>query len=174
MARNDDNKNYKRNDERDVGLLMNKMVLFGGPKVGFITNPKTEKEPCFIYVCGQKIVCLAQAGECRDNHNYYSPGMGDRKSWTTPIIAECCPDKCSYKVLVCDDHDEKCEGSTTYYPQYNKFNGTFKRYCRNFDKFIKDKTVKRRRKKREAKMKVTREIGKFGEINSYYELDRYE
>lgn len=162
-----------RNDERNAGLLMNEMVIYGGHKVGFNTNTKTEKEPCFIEVDGQKIVCLAQGGECRYNHNYFSLSMSDNKSWLTPIIDESCPDICLYKVLVCDDHDEKCEGSITYYPQYNKFCGQFKRYCRNFDKYIKDKRVKGRRNKREAKMKVTEEIGKSGEINYYYELDRF-
>jgi hypothetical protein len=174
MARNDDDDDdNKRNDESDVGLLMNNMVIFGGCEVGYNTNPKTEKESCFIEVGGQKIVCLAQGGECRYNHNYFSWSLNDKKSWTTPIIAECCPDTCSYKVLVCDDHDEKCEGSIRYHPQYNKFYGQFKRYCRNFDKFING-TGKRKGKKIEAKIKITHETGKFGEINSYYELDRFE
>ncbi len=125
-----------RDKEAEDALLMNTMVIFGGPEVGFNTNPESRKRPCFIEVNGQKLVCIAQAGECRSNYNYYSPGLGDRKSWTTPIIEESCPDSCPSKVLVCDDHDEKCEGSITYYPQYNKFRGQFKRYCRNLDKFI--------------------------------------
>lgn len=141
------------NDEKDVGLLMNKMVLFGGCDVGFSTNPKTEKEPCFIEVCGQKIVCLAQGGECRSNYRYYSPGLNDRKSWATPIIDEDCPDTCHYKVLVCDNHDEKCEGSIIYYPHYNKFRGQFKRYCRNFDNYINGKRKKEKRKKEIKKRK---------------------
>lgn len=122
----------------DDAALMNKMIIFGGSQAGFNTNPETEKRQCFIEVNGQKIVCLAQGGECRYNHNYYSPGLSDKKSWTTPIIDESCRDECPYKVLVCDDHDEKCEHSIIYYPQYNKFCGQFKRYCRNFDKFIKE------------------------------------
>ena len=134
MARSDDK-------EAEAAALMNAMTLYGGPEVGFNTNPRTEKEPCFIEVDGQKIVCIAQGGECRYNYNYYSPGLSDKKSWTTPIIDESCPNQCCYKVIVCDDHDEKCEGSITYYPRYNKFCGQFKRYCRNFDKFIKEGKV---------------------------------
>ncbi len=68
--------------------------------------------------------------------------MNDRKSWTTPIIDEDCPDRCCYKVLVCDGHDDKCEGSITYYIQYNKFRGQFKRYCRNLDKYVNNKENK--------------------------------
>lgn len=126
-----------RNDSKDEGFVMNEMVIFGGHQVGFHTNPETEKRQCFIEVNGQKIVCLAQGGECRYNYDYYSPGLNDKKSWTTPIIDFSCRDECPYKVLVCDGHDEKCEGSIIYYPHYNKFDGQFKRYCRNFDKFIK-------------------------------------
>jgi len=125
---------------------MNAMTLYGGCDVGFNTNPETEERPCFIEVDGQKIVCLAQGGECRYNYNYYSPGLSDRKSWTTPIVDESCPNQCCYKSIVCDDHDEKCEGSITYYPHYNKFNGQFKRYCRNFDKFIKEGKIGGKRK----------------------------
>jgi hypothetical protein len=125
--------------ERDAAMLMNAMTIFGGPAVGFNTNPATQKRPCFIEISGEKIVCVAQGGECRYNYKFYSPGLNDRKSWTTPIIDEDCPDRCCYKVIVCDNHDEKCEGSVTYYPQYNKFRGQFKRYCRNFDKYVNKK-----------------------------------
>jgi hypothetical protein len=116
--------------------MMNAMTLFGGCNVGFNTNPETEKRDCFMVVGGEKIVCLAQGGECRYNYRFYSPGLNDMKSWTTPIVDEDCPDRCCYKVLVCDNHDEKCEGSITYYPHYNKFRGQFKRYCRNLDKYV--------------------------------------
>ncbi len=122
------------NEDADI---MAGIVLFGGPRVGFKTNPKAEKEHCFIEINGQKVVCIAQGGECRYIHKYYSPGMQDTKSWTTPIIDADCPDRCNYKVLVCDNHGENCEGSIEYYPMYNKFNGRFKKYCRNFDKFLK-------------------------------------
>jgi len=134
--------------EKDTAMMMNMMVIFGGPTVGFSTNPETEKRPCFIEINGEKIVCIAQGGECRYNYKYYSPGLNDSKSWTTPIIDKDCPTECCYKVLVCDGHDEKCEGSVTYYPHYNKFRGQYKRYCRNFDKYVNDsgdndrKTVK--------------------------------
>jgi hypothetical protein len=123
-------------DEYKDGYLMTKIVLSGGPQAGFNTNPDTKTKPCFIEINGQKLVCLAQGGECRHNYKYYSPGLSDTKSWRTPIIDDSCPDQCRYKVIVCDGHGEKCEGSITYYPQYNKFNGLFRKYCRNFDKFI--------------------------------------
>ena len=143
MTRKEDIENVRRNcnddSERDAAMLMNEMVLFGGPDVGFNTNPETEKRSCFIEIGGEKIVCIAQGGECRYNYKYYSPGLNDRKSWTTPIIDEDCPDRCCYKVLVCDGHYEKCEGSVTYYPHYNKFRGQFVRYCRNLDKYVNQK-----------------------------------
>ena len=128
----------KENNGKDI---MMHMILFGGnERIGFMTNPKSENQPCFIKVGNEKIVCLAKGGECRFNSNYYSPGLNDKKSWTTPIIDESCPDQCPYKVLVCDNHPEDCEDSIRYYPQYNKFLGLFERYCRNFDK-IKNKKV---------------------------------
>lgn len=131
-----DDRDEVRDSEEDAAMMMNVMTIFGGPAVGFNTNPETEKRPCFIEIGGEKIVCIAQGGECRYNHKFYSSGLNDRKSWTTPIVDEDCPDRCCYKVLVCDNHDEKCEGSVTYYPQYNKFRGQYKRYCRNFDKYV--------------------------------------
>lgn len=121
--------------------IMAGVVLFGGHQAGFNTNPESGKVSCFINVDGQKLVCVAQGGECRYNHKYYTSGMGDAKSWTTPIIDNNCPDRCPYKMLVCDNHGEKCEGSIEYYPQYNKFRGLFRKYCRNFDKFTKTKPV---------------------------------
>ncbi len=125
------------NNEEMGSLLLQKMVLFGGCQVGFNTNPRNGIDPSFIEVNGEKIVCIAQGGECRYNHKYYSSGLNDMKSWTTPIIDKSCPNQCCYKVIVCDNHNENCEGSIRYYPQYNKFNGQFKRYCRNFEKYIK-------------------------------------
>lgn len=41
-------------------------------------------------------ICTAQAGECRFNYLYYSPGMRDAKSWSMPCADETCPDKCPY------------------------------------------------------------------------------
>lgn len=115
------------------------MTLFGGHQVGFNTNSETKTKPCFIEIKGEKIVCVAQGGECRYNHKYYTPGMRDTKSWTTPIIDEDCPNRCGYKMIVCDDHEEGCKDNIEYYHQYNKFRGLFRKYCRNFDKFgIKD------------------------------------
>ena len=171
-----------RNDSNDDGaFIMNAITIFGGCDVGFHTNPETEKRPCFVEINGEKLVCVAQGGECRYNYNYYSPGLSDRKSWTTPIIDESCPNRCCYKVIVCDNHDEKCEGSITYYPHYNKFRGQFARYCRNFDKFgIKDgMRITSPRKDREdvnmtdvkKGMRVIKKKGKNGDTvtrESYY------
>jgi len=41
-------------------------------------------------------ICTAQAGECRFNSHYYSPGMRDAKSWSMPCADESCPDRCPY------------------------------------------------------------------------------
>lgn len=127
----------------DDANIMAGIVLFGGPQAGFNTNPETKTRSCFIEINGQKLVCVAQGGECRYNHKYYSPGMGDAKSWRTPIVDSDCPDRCCYKMLVCDEHGEKCEGSIEYYPHYNKFRGLFRKYCRNFDKFLKEEGERR-------------------------------
>lgn len=138
------------------------MTLFGGHQVGFNTNPETNTKPCFIEIKGEKIVCIAQGGECRYNHKYYSPGLNDTRSWTTPIIDDDCPNRCGYKVIVCDNHEEKCEGSIEYYSQYNKFRGLFRKYCRNFDKFgIKDGM--------RAKGAIKERKGKKDEKNYYME-----
>lgn len=156
-----------REGAKDVDIMV-ATILSGGHQAGFNTNPKSGSTPNFIEVGGQKIVCIAQGGECRSNYNYYSPGLNDKKSWTTPIIDESCPDHCHYKVLVCDDHGEKCEGSMEYYPQYNKFYGIYRKYCRNFDKYIKKDAGGKRKKK---KMMVTEEMGEDGNITitrSYY------
>lgn len=81
------------------------------------------------------MVCLAKGGECRYNYRYYTPGLGDAKSWTTPVIDRSCPDRCPYKSLVCDNHGDhhKCVGAWVPYPQYNKFQGLFTWYCRTLD-----------------------------------------
>lgn len=41
-------------------------------------------------------ICVAQAGECRYNHRYYSPGMRDSKSWSMPCADDSCSDRCGY------------------------------------------------------------------------------
>ncbi len=148
------------NSEKDDSMIMNAMVIFGEPVVGFNTNPEANKRPCFIEVNGEKIVCIAQGGECRYNHNYYSPGLNDRKSWTTPIVEKSCPDACCYKVIVCDDHDEKCEGSIRYYPEYNKFRGQFSKYCRNFDKYVNVDRSKNGKAGEDEKRKVVKKVNK--------------
>ena len=141
--------------ERDGADLLRNMILFGGSKVGYATNPDTDKKPCFIEVGGEKLVCLAQGGECRYNDKFYSWGLNDMKSWTTPIIDESCPDQCCFKVIVCDNHPEDCEGSIRYYPEHNKYCGLYTRYCRNFDK-IKVERVRKIKKTVDKKRGITK------------------
>lgn len=149
--------------EKEEAGIMAAAVIFGGSQAGFSTNPDINKgnvKP-FIEINGEKLVCIAQGGECRYNHKFYSLGLNDTKSWTTPIIDESCPNRCYYKVIVCDDHEkrtgQKCEGSIEYYPWYNKFNGLFGKYCRNFDKFgIKDGNDKKVRAERSGDVTIIR------------------
>lgn len=61
---------------------------------------------------------------------------------------------------MCDDHEDKCEGSIEYYPQYNKFRGLFRKYCRNFDKYIKGDKGEKGKK---GKIRVKDDKGKNGE-----------
>lgn len=154
----------------DDANIMAGIVLFGGSQAGFNTNPETEKRECFIEVDGQKLVCIAQGGECRYNHKYYSYRLNDAKSWRTPIIDEDCPDQCCYKMLVCDEHGEKCEGSIEYYPHYNKFRGQFRKYCRNFDKFLGKEGGRGKEEKERKKGKKEKEEkqGKEKRESDYY------
>lgn len=119
--------------ERDADIMM-ELVLFGNPEAGFLTNPETQAKQGFIEVNGEKVVCLAKGGECRHSPKYYGTGMGDPNFWKTPIIEESCPNRCPYKVLVCDNHERGCEGSFTRYPEHNKFRGQFSRYCKEFSR----------------------------------------
>lgn len=153
------NKDVENAEDADI---IAGVILYGGHQAGFKTNRNSEKVPCFIEVGGQRIVCIAQGGECRYNSDYYSPGLRDTKSWTTPIVDESCPDQCCYKVLVCDEHGDKCEGSIEYYPQYNKFAGLYRKYCRNFDKYIKNDNGGNGKKEKKGKMKIREEKGKDG------------
>jgi hypothetical protein len=41
-------------------------------------------------------ICTAQPGECRHNRKFYTPGMGDAKSWSECCADETCPDHCGY------------------------------------------------------------------------------
>ena len=41
-------------------------------------------------------LCVAQGGECRFNHKYYSIGMRDSKSWSTPAADDTCSERCPY------------------------------------------------------------------------------
>jgi hypothetical protein len=146
--RDDDGHIYR--EEHDDGLdwateddgyrVIQEMVLFGGPQVGFMTNPESHNRQPWIEVNGEKVVCTAQGGECRYNPRYYSPGLRDAKSWTTPIIDHSCPNECPFKSLVCDNHahaDEENVRTFFPYPQYNKFHGQFRGYCRCTDRLDK-------------------------------------
>jgi hypothetical protein len=126
--------------DEDAKLISNTILFGNDSRAGFLTNPKTKDIPSFIEVNGEKIVCLAKGGECRYNSRYYGRGLNSIEGWTTPIIDKDCPDRCAYKVLVCDNHPKgECESSITYYPQYNKFRGEFKSYCKEFSK-LENKT----------------------------------
>jgi len=130
----------KDENERLGAELLQRMVLFGGPQVGLLTNPETKNKSPFILVNGEKVVCTAQGGECRHNSNYYAPGLRDMKSWTTPIIDETCPNNCCYKMLVCDDHPKgECKTRVDYFPEWNKFRGEFTAYCRELKRLEKKK-----------------------------------
>jgi len=41
-----------------------------------------------------KKFCCAKPGECRCNDDFYTPGLGDAKSWKLPIANERCPASC--------------------------------------------------------------------------------
>lgn len=123
--------------DKDAQLMAQMILLTGDPRVGYLTNPDTRNSPNFIEVNGEKIVCVAQGGECRFNPKFYTPGMNDAKSWATPIVEETCPNKCPYKRIVCDDHPEGgCPSCAKYYPEYNKFRGQFAKYCREFSRLL--------------------------------------
>ena len=123
--------------DREQAREMELLVLYGGPEVGMMTNPDRENRPNFIEVNGEKVVCRAQGGECRYQSEFYSPGLRTPESWRTPVIRYSCPDDCPYKCLVCDDHNHSPgEDIDVFipYPHYNKFQGQFTRYCRDFDR----------------------------------------
>lgn len=118
------------------GDLISNAVLFGGFDAGMSTNPDTKTRPHFIIVDGEKLVCLAKGGECRERDEFYTMGMRDSKSWKTPIIAKECSDRCPYKYSVCEGHDHSEDDVFVFtpYPEYNKFRGEFVTYCKNFAK----------------------------------------
>ena len=123
--------------DREQAREMESLVLCGGHEVGMMTNPDRENRPNFIEINGEKVICRAQGGECRQYGEFYSPGLRDPDSWRTPIISHKCEDRCPYKYLVCDEHDHSTDedvGVFIPYPHYNKFHGQFTRYCRDFDR----------------------------------------
>lgn len=130
------------NNNENAGSLKALVTLMGGSDVGFNMNPDAKNKPTFIEINGEKVVCMAQAGECRHYGQYYTGSLNDSDSWVTPIISESCPDKCWYKYLVCDEHkhtndEEEDIGKITYYPERNKFRGQFTSYCKDFEKIHK-------------------------------------
>lgn len=133
--------NKREDDDTGAANTMRNMILFGGDsRVGYLTNPKNADKSPFITVNGEKVVCTAKGGECRFNFKYYGSGSNDPNFWKTPLINNTCPNQCPYKMIVCDDHKPRCEGSVEYYPEYNKFLGLFGRYCRNLSK-LEDKAI---------------------------------
>ncbi|MCK4665887.1 hypothetical protein KAU33_04015 [Candidatus Dependentiae bacterium] len=130
--------NYPHNEPQrsEEALMMNALVIFGGEKVGMMTNPDLKNRPNFIEINGEKVVCLAQGGECRQHGQFYfSGGLNNPDSWKTPIISRGCEDRCPYKYLVCNGHDHAHDDGVDVfipYPQYNKFCGEFERYCKDF------------------------------------------
>jgi len=124
-------------ENREEAHTMELLVLYGGQKVGMMTNPDRADRPNFVQTNGEKIVCLAQGGECRQYGEFYTPGMNDAGSWKTPIISHKCEDRCPYKYLVCDGHDHAPEEDVDIFIpflQYNKFRGQYKTYCKDFDR----------------------------------------
>ena len=123
-------------DRRKGSDLMCEMVLTGGYKVGISTNPKREDRPNFIEINGEKVVCLAQGGECRQPGEFYSlMGLNDPRSWETPIISLKCTNECPNKWIVCEGHDHSNDGVRVFIinPYRNKFSGQFTRFCKDFD-----------------------------------------
>lgn len=121
---------------RKDSYMMSKMVLIGGYEVGMSTNPKRKDRPNFIVINGEKVVCLAQGGECRQPGEFYSlMGLNDPKSWETPIISLNCTNECPNKWIVCEGHDHGNDDVHVFIinPYRNKFSGQFTRFCKDFD-----------------------------------------
>lgn len=134
----------KPKDSKSVQLLRN-IVLAGYPTAGFLTNPNARGKPSYIEVGEEKIVCLAQGGECRYNSNFCTPTMDQLHDWTTPVIDETCPNECIFKMLVCDGHATKCPSRREYNLAFNKYRGQFTRYCREFSRIEDQPTTRRDR-----------------------------
>ena len=119
-------------------MLMSMMVIGGGYEVGMMTNPDSKDRPNFIEINGEKVVCLAQGGECRVPGEFYcAGGLNNPDSWKTPIISHTCPNTCSDKWLVCEGHDHKPGENVHEFiinPYRNKFAGQFSRFCKDFDR----------------------------------------
>lgn len=135
--------NDKPSGGMDLGAATMMLMILDGhasgrPEVGFMTNPDAKNRPHFIEVNGEKVVCLAQGGECRFNKKYYDlwgGGLNSAKSWVTPVIDETCPDECRWgKYLVCEGHptEPECPQKRRFYPRYNKYRGEFEWYCQNY------------------------------------------
>ena len=144
-AMDKDDEHWRNNDpelskprRKEQAFIMNALVLSGGFDVGMKTNPDLKNRPSFIEINGEKVVCLAQGGECRQSGQFYFPGgLNNPDSWKTPIISRGCDDRCPYKYLVCDGHDHSDDDSVKVfipYPDYNKFRGEFERYCKDFSR----------------------------------------
>lgn len=107
-------------------------IILQEPRAGFLTNPNKSR-PHFIEADGERIVCLAKGGECRHYGEFYTGSLNSKESWTTPVIGESCPNTCPYKYLVCEGEAHKDHDYVEYYPEYNKYRGEFRRYCKHFE-----------------------------------------
>lgn len=100
--------------------IMRELVQYGN--AGFMTNTE-ENIYKWLVINGEKVVCLAQGGECRRNPRFYSPGLDDPRSWRTPVIDKSCPDNCPSRYIVCDNHGDhkSCIGAWRPKVEFNKF-----------------------------------------------------
>jgi len=118
-AMDKDDEHWRNNDpelskprRKEQAVIMNALVLSGAFDVGMKTKPDLKNRPSFIEINGEKVVCLAQGGECRQSGQFYFPGgLNNPDSWKTPIISRGCDDRCPYKYLVCDGHDHSDDDS---------------------------------------------------------------
>lgn len=124
--------------DEEAARVMTKMVLFGGHDVGIMTNPDLKNRLNYVEINGERVVCLAQAGECRVSGQFYSiSGLSNPDNWKTPVASESCPDECPKKYLVCDGHNHEEDSDVGIFiinPDRNKFAGQFTRFCKDFDR----------------------------------------
>lgn len=121
----------RKDQKRDLETeFLIRAALFGDMKPTQAMAAQQE-DPFITLPNGDQVVCLAQGGECRFNSKFYTPGMGDTKSWTVPQVDHTCPNRCGYKMVICrheQTEGDECPGYINYYPQYDKYG--LSPYCR--------------------------------------------